>query len=303
MANAMEVRQRPLLALGLRLAAALAFSVMLLCVKLVGRRGVSLVETMFWRQAIPATLVLGTILAARRPDLLQTRRFSAHARRAAFGVSGMFLTLGAVLILPLAEATVLSFTTPMFAVILAAILLREKVGRFRWTAVLLGLLGVVVIAGPDRANMPPLGLAVGIGAAFMVALISIQVRDLGQTEQPPTIVFWFSALSVPVLAIPAWLTGTPHDAETWGLLLVIGVAGTLGQLGLTTALRFGNVSSVVVMDYSSIFWATLWGWLVFDHLPPATTWLGAPLIVAAGLIIVLREHRLHVEKTAGSLGP
>lgn len=298
----MEVRQRPLLALGLRLAAALAFSGMLLCVKLVGMRGVSLVETMFWRQAIPSMLVLAFVLARRRIDLLHTSRFGAHARRAAFGVTGMFMTLGVVLILPLAEATVLSFTTPLFAVILAAILLKEKVGAFRWSAVLAGLAGVVVIAGSDRANLPPLGLAVGIGAAFMVALISIQVRDLGRTEQPLTVVFWFSTLCVPALAIPAWWLATPHDTATWALLAATGLTGTLGQLGLTAALRLGNVSSVIVMDYSSIFWATLWGWLVFDHLPPATTWLGAPLIVAAGLIIVWREHRLQVEKPAGALG-
>lgn len=298
----MEVRQRPLLALGLRLAAAMAFSGMLLCVKLAGMRGVSLVETMFWRQAIPSMLVLAFVLARRRIDLLHTARFGAHARRAAIGVMGMFMTLGVVLILPLAEATVLSFTTPLFAVILAAILLKEKVGAFRWSAVLAGLVGVVVIAGSDRANLPPLGLAVGIGAAFMVALISIQVRDLGRTEQPLTVVFWFSTLSVPVLAIPAWWMATPHDTATWALLAAVGLTGTLGQFGLTAALRLGNVSSVIVMDYSSIFWATLWGWLVFDHLPPATTWLGAPLIVAAGLIIVWREHRLQVEKPAGALG-
>ena len=78
-------------------------------------------------------------------------------------------------------------------------------------------------------------------------------------------------------------------------------AEAIGQILLTAALRFGNVSSVIVMDYSSFGWAMLWGWLVFAHLPPAATWIGAPIIVAAGLVIAWREHRLHVEKPAGAL--
>jgi len=71
---------------------------------------------------------------------------------------------------------------------------------------------------------------------------------------------------------------------------------------LTSALRLGNVSSVIVMDYSQFGWAMLWGWLVFDQLPPTATWIGAPVIIAAGLIIVWREHRLHLEKAAGAAG-
>ena len=85
---------------------------------------------------------------------------------------------------------------------------------------------------------------------------------------------------------------TAHDTTSWLLLLGIGLAGALGQLLLTAALRFGTVASVIVMDYSGLFWATLNGWALFGMLPPATTWLGAPLIVAAGLIIAWREHRL-----------
>jgi drug/metabolite transporter (DMT)-like permease len=299
----MEVRQRPLLALAIRLLAAFLLSFMLMLVKVAGTRGVTLVETMFWRQLIPAVLLGGWMLSRGQAGLFRSARMKDHARRAIIGVTGMFLTLGVVLILPLAETTVLGFTTPIFAVILAAILLKERVGVFRWTAVLLGLSGIVIIAGPDRSHLPLSGLAVGIGAAFMVALISIQVRDLGRTEHPLTTVFWFSALSIPLLALPALWTGTAHDAVTWGLLLAIGVAGALGQICLTAALRIGSVSSVVVMDYSSFGWAMLWGWLVFGALPPTATWIGAPVIIAAGLVIVWREHRLRLEKPVGALGP
>jgi drug/metabolite transporter (DMT)-like permease len=298
----MEVRQRPMLALAIRLLAAFLLSVMLMLVKVVGSRGVSLVETMFWRQGIPTLLIGGWLAATGQQQRFRTERFKAHVVRAVYGTIGMFLTLGVVLLLPLAESTVLGFLSPVFAVILAAILLKEKVGPIRWTAVALGFAGVLIIAGPDRSHLPLPGLAVGVGAAFMVALVSIQLRDLGRTEHPLTTVFWFSALSTVALAIPALWAGSAHDGMTWALLGAIGIAGTLGQVALTAALRLGSVSSVIVMDYSQFGWATLWGLLVFSQLPPAATWIGGPVIIAAGLVIVWREHRLRVEKPAGGLG-
>lgn len=298
----MEVQQRPLLALGVRLMAACALSTMLLMVKLVGERGVSLVETVFWRQLFP-TIGIGLWLLSRGElHRLRTPRFARHTLRAFLGLIGMFLNLGVVLLLPLAESTILGFTSPIFAVMLAALLLREKVGPVRWLAVAMGLIGVIVIAGPGTSAMPLDGLTVGISAAFMVALLSILVRDLTRTEDPIVIVFWFSALTTPVVAIPALWMGHSHDLTTWGLLLGIGLVGAIGQLLLTTSLRLGSVSSVIVMDYSAFGWAMMWGMLFFAHIPPTTTWLGLPMIVGASLIIVWREHRLHVARQVAAVG-
>ncbi|WP_240959818.1 DMT family transporter [Novosphingobium olei] len=294
----MPVAQRPMLALALRLAAMLMLSVMLLLVKMTGERGVSLPETMFWRQAIPALLLAIWLAGKGQLGRLATKRPWIHARRAAIGTTGMFMTLGVVQILPLAESTVLGFTAPIFAVILSAVMLKEHVGPWRWTAVALGLTGVIVIAGPDRGHLPLFGLAVGIGAAFFVALVSIQLRDLGRTEEPLTVVFWFSAMSAPVLALFLLRTGVHHDAVQWAMLAGIGVTGLFAQILMTAALRLGAVSSVIVMDYSQFGWATLWGAVFFGNLPPATTWTGAPLICAAGLIIAWREHALSKERAA-----
>jgi len=292
----MPLRDKPFLALGLRLAAMVMLSLMLLLVKLTGERGMPLPETMFWRQAIPAMILLAWLTARGQLRSLRTTRPWVHFRRAMVGTAGMFLTLGVVQILPLAEATVLGFTTPVFAVILSALLLKEHVGVWRWTAVTVGLLGIVIIAGPAQAELPALGIAVGVGAAFMVALVSIQLRDLGRTEEPLTVVFYFSAMSAPLLALFLFHTGVHHDAVGWLMLLGIGVAGLAAQVLMTAALRLGRVSSVIVMDYSQLGWATLWGWLVFDHLPPSTTWIGAPVVIAAGLIIAWREH-MHARET------
>lgn len=126
----------------------------------------------------------------------------------------------------------------------------------------------------------------------MIALISIQIADLNRTDTPLTIVFYFAAFSASLTAIALPFVMTTHDPQGWLLLLGIGVSGALGQLLLTAALRFGKVASVIVMDYSGLFWATLYGWLLFDTLPPATTWLGVPLVIGAGVVIAWREHRL-----------
>lgn len=283
---------RPMFALFLRFVATILFSVMLLLVKLTGERDIALSETLFWRQALPTLLIFGWLAARGQLGRLKTQRPWIHARRALIGGTGMFLTLGVVRLLPLAEATVLGFTTPMFAVILAAVLLKEKVGLWRWMAVTVGLLGVLVIAGPDTANLPLYGLMVGIGAAFMVALVTIQVRDLSRTEEPLTVVFYFSAFSAPVLALFLFQTGLSHDLTSWLMLGGIGLTGLFAQITMTASLRYGSVSSVIVVDYVQLAWATFWGWLIFNHLPPASTWIGAPIIIGASLLIIWRERIL-----------
>lgn len=283
-------RDRPLLALLIRLAAIVGFSTMAALIKLASDRGIHLVEIIFWRQAVTLPLIVGWVLLNGGLVRLATRRPGTHGLRAAYGMAGMVLNFGAVILLPLAEATVLNFTAPIWAVILSTLLLKEQVGTWRWSAVLLGFFGILVIAQPAGGQLPLFGSLVGLGAAFMIALISIQIRDLGRTEEPVTIVFWFSAIST-LATLPLMLFfAAAHPLEDWLLLLGIGLTGTWGQLLVTAALRYGAVASVIVMDYSALIWATLFGWALFDALPPATTWLGAPLIVAAGLVIAWREH-------------
>jgi drug/metabolite transporter (DMT)-like permease len=126
----------------------------------------------------------------------------------------------------------------------------------------------------------------------MVAIISYQIRDLGRTEAPTATVFYFALFGTLILAPILPFVITPHSPRVWAILLGLGLAGTFGQLLITAALRHGPVASVIVMDYSSLIWALLFGWAVWDRLPTAATWLGAPLIVAAGLIVLWRE-RLH----------
>lgn len=284
--------ERPILALLVRLGAAAALATMGALVKLASTRGIAFPEILFWRQFIAVPLVFAWAGWSGGIATLRTDRPWIHARRAAYGTIGMVLNFGAVILLPLAEATTFGFTSAIWAVILSVVLLRDAVGPWRWGAVALGFIGVIVIAQPGSGHFPLYGAAVALGGAFMVALISIQVTDLGRTERSQTIVFWFAAMSAPVLALALPFVFAPHDRAGWLLLLAIGLFGTLGQMLLTAALRFGAVASVIVMDYSMLFWATLYGWLLWDRLPPPATWLGAPLIIGAGLLIAWREQIL-----------
>lgn len=289
---------RPMMALIVRLGAVAALATMAMMIKLVSARGVHLMEILFWRQGAALPIAIGIAMLTGGIGQLRTAYPLKHAVRGIYGIAGMLLNFSAVVMLPLAESTTLSFTAPVFAVLLSVILLKDHVGIYRWAAVILGFAGVVVIAQPGNGHLNLLGAASGLAGAFMVALISIQIADLNRKDQPLTIVFWFAVVATSFTLPFLPFVGKAHDATTWALLAGIGVFGTAGQFLLTLALRFGTVASVIVMDYSALIWATLFGWLIWDSLPPTTTWLGAPMVIGAGIVIAWRERRLQIARRA-----
>ena len=265
---------------------------MLMLVKLAGEHHIALPEIMFWRQAVTVPLLLGYLASTGGLARLRTERLGSHAMRAISGTTGMVCNFGAAILLPLAVSTTLGFTAPLFAVILAVAFMGERVGRWRFSAVALGFAGILVITQPWDAPIAPLGAAAGLASAFMIAIINHQIRDLGRTEEPVRVVFWFALFGSLFTAPMLPFVMTHHDLAGWLILIGMGTVGTLGQIFLTASLRFGAVTSVIVMDYTSLVWATLFGWAIWDQLPHAATWFGAPLIIAAGLIIAWREHKL-----------
>ena len=292
----MPSQNRPLLALGLRLLAAFAISSLFMLVKLLHVHGLALPEIMFWRQAITLPLLFGLLAAKGQLGQMKTTRLKSHGTRAILGTIGMVCNFGAAAWLPLAVATVLGFTTPLFAVLLTAFYLSERVGPWRWAAVAMGFAGVLIIAQPGSAmttDIPLYGAVAGLGAGLMVALISLQIRDLTRTDAPISVVFYFSVFGTLFLAPLLPFVMTPHSPRVWLEILAMGLVGTVAQVLLTAALRYGSAASVLVMDYTSLVWTTLFGLYIFDQLPPDHVWWGAPLIVAAGLVIAWREHKLH----------
>ncbi|PCD03549.1 EamA family transporter [Sphingomonas spermidinifaciens] len=281
--------------IALRLLAVALLATMGALVKLAETRGAGLIESMFFRQLWALPVVILWLWQTDGVCTIRTQRFRAHAGRTAAGLVGMTATFGVLHLLPLAEATTFQFTAPLFATLLGALWLREPTGIHRWSAVAAGFVGVLIIVQPGGHAIPLAGAAVGLASGFMIAVISVLLRQIGRTESAGTTVFWFSALSVPPLGL-LWLTDLrAHPAEIWAILIAIGLIGGAGQIALTAALRHAPVSVVVPMDYSALLWATLLGWLIFGQFPSPGTWIGAPILIGCGIYIAVREHRRRLD--------
>jgi drug/metabolite transporter (DMT)-like permease len=281
--------------IGLRLLAAALMATMGALIKLAETLGAGLADTMFFRQLCALPIVTLYLWRTDGLGAVRTQRFGAHVGRTAAGLVGMLFTFGSIHLLPLAEATTFQFTAPLFATLLGALWLREPTGVHRWAAVAVGFAAIVIIAEPGGHVIPATSAAVGLMAGFMIAFTSVLLRQIGRTEGAGTTVFWFSALSVPPLGV-FWLTDLRvHPPMVWAVLVAIGTVGGAGQIALTAALRHGPVSVIVPMDYSSLLWATLFGWLLFDQFPSGSTWIGAPILIGSGIYIALREHRRRID--------
>jgi drug/metabolite transporter (DMT)-like permease len=281
---------RPLFAIALRLTAIVCLSVMFITVRLVSERGVHVVESLFYRQALALPMILAWVAMAGGLRTVRTGRIRTHASRTMLGMIGMLLNFLSYIMLPPAEAATIGFTMPIFGTILSALILREATGAHRWGAVLIGFVGVLVMIRPDAAHFPVQGVVVSIAAALVTASVSLVLRELGRTEPAGVIVFWFTTLSMVPLGIAMLFVAQAHDPVTWAMLLTIGLFGGIAQLCLTAALRWGPVSVVLPMDYSAIIWTTLLAVAIGEDWPMATTWIGATLIIASGLYIAWREH-------------
>lgn len=279
-------------AISYRLGAATLFAAMAALIKLAVERDIAVVEIMFWRFAFGLPPLFLYIALRSNARVVRTRRIGAHVWRAGIGLLSMYLSFQALALLPLAEATTIGFAAPLFAIALSALVLHEKVGPRRWTAVLLGFMGVVMVADPAGGALPAAGLAFAVGGAVGVAAVTIAIRRISRTEAPETVVFWFSALCLPVLGAFLPAAATPHDAAEWMILVALGVAGGMAQLLMTGSLSFARIAVIAPFDYVQLVWAVLFGWAVWNSVPTAQTWLGAAIIASCGVYSAYRERKL-----------
>ena len=278
--------------MALRLLTALLLALMFALVKLAAEREVNLVESLFYRQI--GSTVCATALVTMGPGFasLRTKRVGAHLVRMALGMLAMALNFLAIILLPLAEATAIGFSVPIFSTILAALLLGEATGKWRWGAGAAGFAGVLLIIQPGGSQVQPEGAAIALIGALVTACVTIMIRQLGATERTTTIVFLFAVSSLFPMGILMFWFGQAHDPGTWLLLAAMALAGGLAQLTLTGSLRLAPVAVVMPMDYTSLLWATVLGAWLFGQVPTFWTWVGAPIVIASGLVIVWREHWL-----------
>jgi drug/metabolite transporter (DMT)-like permease len=282
---------RPLLGIMLRAGSASCFATMGAVLKLASLHGVNAMEMILYRNGFGLPVLIVWILLGPGIGALRTRRPLAHLTRAGIGLTSMLLLFQALVLLPLAEATTITFAAPVFATILSALILSEPVGRYRWAAVLLGFAGVLVVMRPGSTILPVAGILVATAAALGQASVAITLRQIGKSEGIAAIVFWFTVATTVagLLALP-W-SGQRHDAATWTLLVTAGMVGIGGQLMLTASLRHAPVAVVAPLDYLQILWATLFGWLLFAHVPVVTTLIGGAMVIASGLLTAWREQK------------
>nr|WP_283771071.1 DMT family transporter [Roseococcus pinisoli] len=288
----------------LMLAATALFTIMGALIKLIGDR-VHFFEIMFFRSLFAMPVVLAIVLRMGNPQLA-TKRLPAHVLRALTGAAAMACSFYSLTLLPFAEQTALTYTTPIFATLLAIPFLGEKVGVHRFSAVGLGFVGVLVIAlgqGAFGGQVDP-WIAIGMGLATIHGLFSasstLLVRTLSGTERSTTIVIWQSLLTTALTALALPFVWTTPSWETFLVLIAIGGVGGVAQVMLTEAYASAQVSSLGAYSYTGILWAVVIGWLFFGEQPGWPTFLGAGLIVLAALYILRREMIRAAQKKSGA---
>jgi len=285
------------------LAATALFTLMSAVVKLVSVN-IPFFEIMFFRSFIALPVVLLIVMRMSGGAKLATQRFGQHVLRAMTGTAAMSCSFFALTVLPLAEQTALTFTTPIFVTLLAIPLLGEKVGIHRFSAVIIGFLGVLVIALGKDAFLGPVdpwiifGMCVAVAHGLFSALTTLLVRSLSATESSTTIVLWQSLLMTGFTALTLPFVWVTPDATEWVLLILIGVVGAVAQVMLTEAYASAQVSSLGAYSYTGILWAVLLGWIFFGEQPGIATFIGSGLIVLASLYILRREMIRARQKTS-----
>ena len=294
----------PLRGIGFKIASVCCFVVMATMLK--ATLTVPSGQMVFFRSFFALVPVLAYL--AWRGNLkhaFQTRRPLGHFLRGLIGVSSMSLGFFALTRLPLPEATAIGYAAPLIIVILSAVLLRERVHAFRWTTVLIGLVGVMVVLWPRLtvfSGETPMGDAESIGAiaalcaAILSAFAMLQVRALVQTERTEAIVtyFFISASLISLFTIPfGWVWPTTEQAA---LLVGAGFFGGLGQLLLTSCYRYADMSVIAPFEYVSLLLTIVIGFVIFEDIPTASMLVGASIIVAAGIAVILRERYLGLDR-------
>jgi drug/metabolite transporter (DMT)-like permease len=218
-------------------------------------------------------------------------RLKGFTIRAVFSLASMLCGFTALKYLSFADATALSFTAPLFATMLAALILGEIVRIRRWSATILGFVGVLIVLRPGAADLH-IGQVLGLSGACLTALVIIVVKQLSRTESPDAIVAYMVLLLTPmafIVALPFWSWPVLSD---WPFVIGMGLMGTIGHLAWTRALAITDASALAPYDYCRLVFAMVIGMAAFGEWPDVYSLLGSMIIVASGLYIARREALL-----------
>lgn len=276
----------PALAPLLVVAASLCFAILSACARQLSAELDSFVVT-FWRNLFGLVFMLPW-LARHGLGSLRTGRFGWFTLRAVISLISMLCGFTSLSLLPFADAISLSFTAPLFATMLAATVLKERVGFRRWTATIAGFVGVLIIMRPGISSFS-LGEVLAVSGAFLSAVVSMIVKDLSRTEASQAIVTYMVLLLTPMslaTALPYWSWPT---LAGWPFVVGMGLFGTLGHLCWVRGFALADASAVMPYDYIRLIFAAIIGYFAFAEAPDGYTLIGSGVIIAAGLYIAHRE--------------
>lgn len=270
------------------------FSVMHALVRFVSQE-LPPIQVAFFRNLF-GLLVLLPLLVRSRFAMLRTNRIGLHALRGVVNILAMFLFFTALSLTPLATVTALSFTAPIFMAVLSVVFLGERFRFYRWLAIAVGFIGMLIILRPGVIPLDKGALLV-TGSAALWAIAMLQIKILSRTDSSVTIVAYMGIFLCIFSIGPALWVWEP---VTWRLLLwmaLIGVAGSIAQVSLSQAFKETDPTALMPFDFLKLIWTALIGAVFFAEIPDIYTWIGGAVVFAAGLLIAYREKISTSEKT------
>jgi drug/metabolite transporter (DMT)-like permease len=268
-------------------------------------------QVVFFRSAF-AILPVVVIYAWRREleAAVRTGQPFRHIGRGLTAVGAMFCNFSALARLPVVDATAISFVSPLITVAMSALILKERVRIYRWSAVIVGFSGVLVMLAPRldigssaASAAGTLGAVLGLTGAFFSAGSTIQTRALTVSETTSSIVFYFSLICA-LAGLLTWPFG--WTTPTWpelAALIIVGICGGLAHILLTESYRLAPASLVAPFDYTSMLWALILGFAVFGEVPSGLVFVGAGIIAGAGLFVIWRERQLGLQRARAKEAP
>lgn len=252
----------------------------------------SVIEIAFYRNLIACMPFLILIFGFGHRDILVIRsKPTVVGLRALFGSISLMTTFTAFSLMPMADTTVLLFTASLFIPILGVFFLGERVGPYRWAAVIIGFTGVIIMVQPT-GDVYTLGIAVAMVAACMHAALQVVLRYLGRFERPMTVTFYFVVIGTLVTALPLPFVAVRPTVAEIPLFFGVGLSGAAAQWLLSTAFHHAPAAIVTVFNYSGIVWATLFGWMIWNEWPLPAVLAGGVVVIASNLLMIWRESRL-----------
>ena len=297
-----EADDRPLIGIAAAAGSVLMLSLMNVFAKLLSDTH-HVAEIAFYRNVIALLPFLAVIVLFSRYDILKINsKPNALIARSVVGTASLITTFAAFAVLPLADGQAFLFTASLFVPVLGYFVLREKVGPYRWSAVIVGFIGVLIMVRPT-GHLNLLGVGLALSAALMHATLGTLLRLLGRTERPETVTFYFLLIGA-ILTLPAMpFVATVPARDELLLFLGAGLTGAMAQLLLSVAYKNAPAALATIFNYTGIIWATAFGWFIWGDWPALPVWIGAGIIIASSLVIVWREQHIARKVTPVPPGP